>query len=420
MTRDRSRFAPLRRPSIARWAALVAVIAACSMGLPDGPDPALAASSSSWVMGYHVGYQRGDLPTAEVPWGSMTHIIIGAVTPRPDGSLDTTFFIDPTAGPAWAKDVAAQAKANGVHPLLMVGGAGSIDGWRGASATAARRTTFVNNLVALVRDYGVEGLDLDWEPIQADDDDEVVALVNALRAAAPSALLTMPVGVPNDNFTSADVRPVFGTLAAKLDRLSIMSYGMAGPYDGWNSWLFSPLHGATSSTPMAVDDSVAAYRAVGVPAEKLNLGLGFYGMCYQGNVTGPRQPLNGSTMVNDDNALPYRRIVQDHLGGGTYHYDTAAEAPWVGFPSPFGPQGCRMLSYEDATSIAAKGAWAKAQGLGGAIVWTIAEGHLPSAAGGQRDPLLTAARTAFASETPTTTMTTPPTTARRPQTSKCG
>ncbi len=54
------------------------------------------------------------------------------------------------------------------------------------------------------------------------------------------------------------------------------------------------------------------------------------------------------------------------------------------------------MSYEDATSIAAKGAWVKAQGLGGTIIWAIGEGYVPSGATvEEQNPLLEAMRTAF-------------------------
>lgn len=51
-------------------------------------------------------------------------------------------------------------------------------------------------------------------------------------------------------------------------------------------------------------------------------------------------------------------------------------------------------SYENEQSIAAKGDYARSQGLGGTIIWTIGQGHLPAAPVGSRDPLLAAAHQA--------------------------
>ena len=70
--------------------------------------------------------------------------------------------------------------------------------------------------------------------------------------------------------------------------------------------------------------------------------------------------------------------------------DAAAEVPYLSFATAKGPQRCNFVSYDDEQSVAAKGAWAKSSGLGGAMIWTVAQGHLPSAPAGQQDPLLKA------------------------------
>jgi chitinase len=48
------------------------------------------------------------------------------------------------------------------------------------------------------------------------------------------------------------------------------------------------------------------------------------------------------------------------------------------------------ISYDDEQSIAEKGAYVKAKGLGGVIQWELNEGYLKSAAAGERNPLLKA------------------------------
>jgi chitinase len=78
-----------------------------------------------------------------------------------------------------------------------------------------------------------------------------------------------------------------------------------------------------------------------------------------------------------------------------YHYDSAADVPYLTLAGN-NAQKCTFVSYEDATSIAAKGAWVKAQGLGGTIIWTISEGYIASGATVQaQNPLLEAMKTAF-------------------------
>jgi chitinase len=352
---------------------------------------AQASTAKRWVMGYYVGYQRGLMPAGQIDWNAMTHLVVGPVNPRADGTLDTTFDINATAGPAMAKDLAKRAKAHHVTPLLMIGGAGEHDNFLAAAKN--HRATLEKHLIATMRHYGYRGLDLDWEPIDAADQPYVSALVSELRAQLPKAVLTMPVLWITKTFPS--VPKFYGRLAKHLDRMSVMSYGMAGPWEGWRTWHSSALHGATASTPSAVDVNVASFEKAGVPAAKLGVGIGFYGTCWTGGVTGPRQAIGSSTLGADDNAMSYTNIMKQYYLASAYHYDTKAEAPYLGFASPRGPQHCTFVSYENARSIAAKAKYARSHGLGALIVWTVNQAHVLGAPAGQRDALLAKARHAF-------------------------
>jgi chitinase len=124
------------------------------------------------------------------------------------------------------------------------------------------------------------------------------------------------------------------------------------------------------------------------------VGVGFYGECWTG-VTGPGQSTASAHIVADDNVMTYDHILGAYYSSGAYHYDAAAQAAYLSFTTGHGPESCTFVSYEDETSIAAKGAFVASHGLGGAIIWAINEGHVPSAPAGMRDPLLTAMRHAF-------------------------
>jgi chitinase len=209
----------------------------------------------------------------------------------------------------------------------------------------------------------------------------------------PHAVLTMPVGPTSTTFPH--VPSFYGTLAHKLDRIDVMTYGMAFKAQGWRTWHSSALTGAGVHTPTAVDVSVASYRAAGVPAAKLGVGIGFYGMCWAGGVTGPRQAIGSSSIVADDNVMSWVNIRNRYFASSAYHYDTAAQAPYLSYPHGHGPQNCTFVSYEDNRSIKAKARWARSHGLGALIVWTVNQGHLRNAPAGHRDPLLATARHAF-------------------------
>ena len=343
-----------------------------------------------WVAGYYVGYERNLYPIDEVDFSAITHLMIGRVRPLADGNLITDFDIDTSAGPIWAHAAVSATHAAGRQCVLMVGGAGEIAGWRGAAA-AAHRAAFVANLFATVDQFDFDGLDLDWEPLETADQSDFIALAQTLRAARPGLILTVPLGWINSNFADAP-DPFYGQIAPLFDRINVMTYDMAGPWQGWQSWHNSALYGETPTTPSSVASSVAFYLASGVPAATLGVGTAFYGYCWQG-VTGPRQ--DGGTIAASDGTISYTNIIDSYYSSAIHVWDTIARVPYLSSVTPLGAAGCNFISYEDAQSIAEKGALVRAQGLGGTIIWTISQGHLADRPVGQRDPLLDAVHAAF-------------------------
>lgn len=349
-------------------------------------------SSGRWVMGYYVGYERTLQSAAQIDFSGLTHLMVGRVIPNANATIAKHFDIDAVNGPIWAQQAVNAAHAAGRKAILMVGGAGEINGWR-AAATPANRATFVANLLATMDQFNADGLDLDWEPIHTQDHANLLALAQALRAARPSMLLTMPVDWINTNM-QWNPRPegeaaFLQAIAPSLDRINAMTYEMAAAYEGWHSWFASPLHGHGANTPSSVSSSLQYYRDSGVPAAKLGVGFGFYGNCFRG-VTQPRVAVTPANFITSDGDMSYRNIIASYLPQMTANYDAVAQAPWLTSAVQRGPQGCNLVTYETPQSIAAKSQYARAQQLGGAIIWTISQGYVPTNPAGQHNPLLTA------------------------------
>ena len=148
-------------------------------------------------------------------------------------------------------------------------------------------------------------------------------------------------------------------------------------------------------SPTAVDVSIRlGYLAApaNVPASKLGMGIAFYGNCWH-DVTGPRQ--DGGSISDSDGTMSYANIATKYPVATKRFWDTLAHVPYLSSATPMGPQSCNFVSYDDEQSIAEKGAYARAKGLGGVIIWTISQGHVAALPAGQRDPLLSAVHTAF-------------------------
>ncbi|MEI6126039.1 MAG: glycoside hydrolase family 18 protein [Pseudomonadota bacterium] len=383
------------------------------------------AAPDVWVMGYYVGYHSLQQPPASVDYRTMTHIMVGSALPQTNGTFDTQFYIGPTDGPAWARESVRLAHLAGIKAILMAGGAGddTITAFR-RSGNAVTRAAFVTNLKAIVDDYGFDGVDIDWEPIQMgpfplpDDRSSLQAFSQDLRTAMPDKIMTIPVGWNNANINEM-TDTYYGTISQYYDRVNMMSYGMNWCGNGWYSWHSSPLYGETTNTPSSINNTVQSLLAAGVPRGKIGIGMGFYGQAYENGtwqsgtfvhatsgpyVTMPYQVTDNAAIRFSDNDVSYSNIIRYYYEPAALSWDDTAKATYLSFSAPKEvpvpdwadpPVRTTYLPYEDERSIAAKGTYVKDEGLGGIIIWTISEGYLDWKTSGEQDPLMKAAKAAF-------------------------
>lgn len=349
-------------------------------------------TANQWVMGYYVGYLIHTYPIESIDWSGLTHIIYAPITVNDDLSLNLSFLVTDGSGQQKALALSQAAHAHNVKALLMLGGSNSGTNIAKA-ASPEHRTAFVNDLIMAMESLGFDGIDLDWE--DAVNEDNLVALAQALRAARPNMILTYPAYPINPNYQSVD--PRFVTLAASLDRFNVQTYypttAVAGA--GWNSWFVAPLDGATKNTPISIKDTLDRYVAAGIPRHKLGMGTAFYAICYTNGITGPYQDTNKNNIqiVGGDNNYPLSAFyAADSTFAKSYSAeqkrDLIASAPYLSFTTPINDMNCgaptQYISYEDELSIISKGTFSKANGYGGIIIWNIQEGWLaPNAAGGR-------------------------------------
>jgi chitinase len=337
------------------------------------------AAAGPWVAGFYAGWSSDVYPPSAIDFNALTHVMVFSVLPRTDGTLDTSLFIDSVNGPLVAKDVAQRAHAAGKKAILTVGGSDTEFQFQGATS-AASMNAFVQNLVNTVRTWGFDGIDIDWEPILPSDYSAMLALVNNLRAANPAMVITADVAWLNANFPLSTGDALFyAQLGAAVDQMNIMSYGMADNWGGWVSWHSSALYGEGGNHPSSVSSSARMYVNAGVPASKLGIGIGFYGSCWNSPANAPLQALGTAHVVADDNTMTFAAIKNSYYTAARYHYDATAEAPYLSFSTPTGASQCTFVSYEDETSVAAKAQYVIQSGLGGTIIWQLAEGYNPAA-----------------------------------------
>jgi chitinase len=267
----------------------------------------------------------------------------------------------------------------------------------------------VSDVLAACKRWNFDGVDLDWE--DSIDFANFESFVHELRAAAPPGfVITVPIGAVNNNLgIDQESQQLWSSSYGAVDQLNVMTYTGTGAYPGWVVWYFSPLFGSGGDHPFDVATTMDAWHAAGIPKAKLGLGVGFYGRSVGPPVSAALQDYGSAQVYGNDDTLSFGSIMRNFYGkgGAVYHFDDAAKAPWLSWSTPFEPSWAnqfpgetpptvQFLTYEDATGIAEKGKWAKANGYGGAIIWTINEGiAFPDGSDGYANPLLDAVSSAF-------------------------
>ncbi len=348
-----------------------------------------------WVSAYYAVWvqQAGTLTPQQIDYSAFSHLIHFAVAPADDGA------IDPIKGgitPAESQAVIAPAHRAGRKVLLSVGGWLTAAHFR-AAYSDAHRAGFIQNLVQLVQTRGYDGLDIDMEPLLPTDAPGYEIFIRQLRArmtaSNPKLLLTAATAAQPE---------LFAGLSSQFDQINLMTYDLAGPWQGFQTWHNSALYGSGAALMApgrpfpSASEMVTRFITAGVPRPKLGIGAAFYGDVWTG-ADGPGQPITGVTMTT----IPYAAILDTYYQPGRARWDAAAQAPFLSIDGPNNDKSKKQfVSYDNEALCTKKVEYARAQGLGGVMIWELGSGYLPGRPAGQRDPLLQAVKRAWKSEKP--------------------
>ncbi|MFF7972262.1 glycosyl hydrolase family 18 protein [Streptomyces sp. NPDC007905] len=252
----------------------------------------------------------------------------------------------------------------------------SFGGWTwsgGFAQAAANPTAFAQSCYNLVKDPRwadvFDGIDIDWEYPNACglscDTSGAAAFKNVLAALrakfGSSALVTAAVTADGSSGGKIEAADYAGA-ARSVDWYNVMTYDFFGAWDAQGPTApHSPLT-SYSGIPKAgytTSDAMAKYKAIGVPASKLLIGIGFYGRGW----TGVTQDAPGGTATGPA-AGTYEQGIEDYKV-----LKTSCPATGTVAGTAYAHCGSNWWSYDTPATIATKMAWAKNQGLGGAFFW---------------------------------------------------
>ena len=243
---------------------------------------------ADWVI-YGRNYQPYQLPINQ-----LTHVLYSFANIQSDGTVVsadsyadlqkhyTNDSWDETGNNAYGcvKQLYLLKQQNrNLKVLLSVGGWTYSPSFAAPFSTDAGRTTFVTSLVKLVGDWGLDGVDIDYEyPASASAASDFTTLLQQLRAALDAYTTTnggnkqlISIACPAGpvNYQMMDLKG----MNQYVDMWNLMAYdydGSFGNYTGHQANLYASTSDP-NATPFNTDQAIDYYISQGIPPGNINL-----------------------------------------------------------------------------------------------------------------------------------------------------
>jgi chitinase len=274
--------------------------------------------------------------------------------------------------------IALKQENPSLEVLISVGGWLWSGNFSDAALTAESRSRFIASVAAFVKQYNLDGLDIDWEypgqigagnRFRPEDERNYTLLLAGIRKRFNSEertrgrhlLLTIAAGASDDFLEHTDMRQA----ARAVDTVNLMAYDYYEPGEEGVTGNHAPLYTDPADPKhISADTSVRHFEHAGVPARKIVLGVPFYGHIW-GHVAPTNQGLFQAGTPVPNTFARYRDIVGSMVNEGfTRYWDASASVPYL-----YNAQKEEFVSYEDPESLALKCAYVQRMHLGGVMFW---------------------------------------------------
>ncbi len=260
------------------------------------------------------------------------------------GHVDSTFEGVNIDKPERLRQVVALKKQNADLKVML-----SVGGWTSGNfsemaADSLHRTAFVNNCKKIVDDFGLDGIDIDWEyPTSSEagissspeDTDNYTLLMRDLRNVLGKDKMVTLATIWSAKYID------FKAIDQYVDLVNVMSYDMR-QVPGHQC----PIYPSEKFGEACVANAVKHHLEAGVPANKLVLGIPFYG--------------RGCGPYTD-----YVDFKDFYVAEGcTMERDSVAHIPYIA-----DKDGNLVLGYEDVESATEKCQYALDNQLRGVMYW---------------------------------------------------
>ncbi|XP_011307755.1 chitotriosidase-1 [Fopius arisanus] len=363
-------------------------IALCFLAL------ALTATSAKNIVCYfaswsHYRQGNGRFTTADIDPNICTHYIWSFVTIE-----GNRIVVSDGDGSNGIRELTALRSQNsGAKVLVAVGGGSDSVGPKYSNMVSSwqSRNDFINSAVDVLKEYNLDGLDMDWEYPAFNggvpsDRENFVLLLKELRERFNQEggyLLTAAV---NAGQWAAETAYDIPGISQQLDFINLMTYDFHG------SWESQTGHhaGLHANGDISVESCVKYWLDKGCPKDKLVVGVPTYGKSW--TLADPNNHGVGAPAVGVGQPGPYTQAPgtlaynelceQINAGQWTVVFDEQAYVPYA-------YNGNQWVGYENVQSAKGKAGFLRDWGLAGAMVWTIDFDDFRGSCG-ERYPILNA------------------------------
>lgn len=323
------------------------------------------------IIGYVGGYRSKLINTDAIPVYKFTHINYAFVNVQHNRAVLSHERTDTVN----LKNLSLLKKKNpALKILISIGGWSWSGNFSDAVLTDTARQAFAASAVAMVKRFNLDGIDIDWEyPDMRGDNHkyrkedkhnytlmfiELRRQLDAAGANGQRLLLTTATGGFKDFLNHTEMDKAY----PYLDYINLMTYDYFG--NGTAVHHTNLYTSAENPNNDSADKAVRDYLAIGVPANKLVMGIAFYGRSFQ---------LKSSALkgLGDSTSAHLRLVdygfIKDSLvnqKGFLKYQDEKANAPYL-----FNAASKQFITYEDEQSVKSKCEYVLDHQLAGVMFW---------------------------------------------------
>ena len=299
----------------------------CAIGQVEATEKVVVAYVTSWT---------GTIPDPTV----MTHINYAF------GGVDDNSKVFVEGESRFKNIVSLKQKNPNLKVLLSVGGWGR-GKFTPMSSNETRRKTFAQSCRDFCDRYGIDGIDIDWEfpgnnssgeTSPSNEKQNYTLLMRDLREALGDKYLLTMASSSDPGYYD------YQNSIQYLDFVNVMTYDMSGP-PNHHSALYRG--GIVGNGWLVMHESILRHLKAGIPADKLVMGLAFYGNSGAGSQISLQEIKNG-------------------IASGKWidHWDNVAKVPYVTDAS-----GKFAYGYDDDRSLTIKCQYILDNDLAGGMYW---------------------------------------------------